>query len=750
MLDFRDQIVAARGQSTYAGVCLVLMVAVAICLGGCTTVEQRRDLSGDDSANRPTTGDTEQTTDTTVGDISDVSEDTGDSEQQPNPDSVDENEENAQSQPPATSDPISEDDSTTPTGSNEGSDEATASADETVPEGDNSIEVAILALPDNGVFHLRIDRQNTVFTLFGHETRARNVATLETTEVDDEDVHYQVFDDLPSGAYEFELCFSDRCFYPWPSRIIIPDGSSEQRFSTSIYVETGHPDFPETAGPACLSIRGQDMGVPSGEENCHWGLEMECMGEVYCQNGMALCRPLDGSPPSCFGLEQPLFHDVTEERGLTGYQPLSYNTDWYLTNESMPKGAGIGASSADFNGDGFTDVFFANTAGPDALFWGREGGTFERAYGTGLSNEITAVGSSSIMDYDQDGLVDIFLGSTGPTRIYRNNGDETFERVYLPGFERADGLTVGISFADPMGTGFTCAYQAYHFAGFDDHQRTFDDMACFTASSSYSAGWLFDFQEITSAFIGGWVDIDRDGDSDIWVVNDDVPGVEPRTHDLLYYNTLINDGSGDRAQLTLAEPECQCRIRRAGMGLGVADIDEDGRWDVLTSNLVDPPGPGGDPLAVGPDSIRADGSRVATLGGPNPWPDNNLMMQKRNGVFSDRGDERGIKNMKIYAHEPQIGRSSSWFLDFLDYDNDGYEDIYIANGPVNIRVSQDYNNQMFTMPHQPDTLLHNRGDGTFEDVSFGSGVEDTTIGRTALVHDYNRDGCLDIISVPSM
>lgn len=84
----------------------------------------------------------------------------------------------------------------------------------------------------------------------------------------------------------------------------------------------------------------------------------------------------------------------------------------------------------------------------------------------------------------------------------------------------------------------------------------------------------------------------------------------------------------------------------------------------------------------------------------------------------------------------------AWGTAFLDYDNDGLEDLYVVSGysrPGAIQaVLPDSEKE------QPNVLLRNNGDGTFEDVSFKSGADDPGVGRGGVYLDFNNDGCLDL------
>ena len=90
-----------------------------------------------------------------------------------------------------------------------------------------------------------------------------------------------------------------------------------------------------------------------------------------------------------------------------------------------------------------------------------------------------------------------------------------------------------------------------------------------------------------------------------------------------------------------------------------------------------------------------------------------------------------------------IGRKLrvAWGTAFMDYDNDGFEDIYVVSGFLE-------GSEVGANPEeQRNVLLRNAGDGTFEDVSAESGIDDQGIGRGSAYLDFNNDGCLDVYVV---
>ncbi|MCZ6670576.1 MAG: VCBS repeat-containing protein, partial [Acidobacteria bacterium] len=201
------------------------------------------------------------------------------------------------------------------------------------------------------------------------------------------------------------------------------------------------------------------------------------------------------------------------------------------------------------------------------------------------------------------------------------------------------------------------------------------------------------------------LDYDRDGDLDIYFVNSaDLPGFRSDTppRNALYRN----DGDWRFLEVTGA-----AGVGDGGYGMGctVADFDNDGDPDLYVTNF-----------------------------GPNI-----LYRKEGNGTFLDVTAAAGVG-------DPSWGTSAA----FADFDNDGHLDLFVANyleySLENHRFCGDYRRGFQSYcpdayEAAPDVLYHNRGDGTFEDISARAGVADTYgKGLGVVWGDYDRDGDPDI------
>ena len=201
------------------------------------------------------------------------------------------------------------------------------------------------------------------------------------------------------------------------------------------------------------------------------------------------------------------------------------------------------------------------------------------------------------------------------------------------------------------------------------------------------------------------VDYDQDGDLDVYLVQDSGAQASSRSGDRLFRNEL-ETGSLRFVDVT---DEAGITARGAGMGVAVGDIDNDGCYDLYILNR-----------------------------GPNQ-----LWRNRCDGTFEDVTESARVG-------DPRWGVSASFF----DFDADGFLDIYVANY-VDIPAGEnracsspsgipEYCSPQVFSP-EFDTLLRNRGDGSFEDVSVSSGIRKAAQnGLGVMTRDFNGDGLPDL------
>ena len=414
----------------------------------------------------------------------------------------------------------------------------------------------------------------------------------------------------------------------------------------------------------------------------------------------------------------PTFTDVTEAAGLTFKHSLG---DLEMSN--IAEATGSGGCFFDFDNDGFQDIYFVNGRWhPDIndnrgrSLKGKLANALYRNNGDGTFSDVTAragVGgpedaygmAASCADYDNDGDLDLYVCNYGRSILYRNNGDGTFTDVTEKAGLASPGWALAAPWLDYNGDGFldvfVCHYLEYDqgafqrtgayykadnfpgplsYPGRPDHLYRNNRDGTFTDVTKEVGLW-----EPTGRGMGALAcDLDGDGDVDLFVTNDAMAN-----------NGWINDGRGhftDKAvQMNVAFGEGGQGVSH--MGPFVADVDRNGLLDVLVPDMG-----------------------YSTLS-----------LQVRRGVFMDVTAQSGVALL--------CGQYTGWGGLLNDFDNDGYVDLFIANGdPHHLYVEE-------------ATLARNDGRGKFIDMARRSGefFHGKHVGRGAAFADYDNDGDLDIL-----
>ena len=379
------------------------------------------------------------------------------------------------------------------------------------------------------------------------------------------------------------------------------------------------------------------------------------------------------------------------------------------SGEAIDMGAGV--VILDFNGDGLHDIYVTNSVGANALYSNDGDGTFtDVAASAGVDDPDARSNGGCGADYDNDGDQDLYLTNYGPSRLFRNSGDGTFVDV-------ADAAGVVDTHAVLRSTG--CAWGDYDRDGHLDfivvrHLHEFEP----TALALYHNNADGTFTNVTyllgdipgsyplppndetygniwgAGYQPGWVDFDNDGDLDLYVVNDF--GIEIHSNVLWRNDGPAPDGTWSFFDASI---DSGADVTIYGMALAVGDYDLDGYLDMFVTNIRD------------------------------------------NVLLRNNGDGRTFTNTMpdVVPDIAKIGRKDrvTWGATFLDYDNDGDEDLYVVSGQLGGPTDANARNQR-------NVLLRNRGDGTFAKVSSAGGADDPGIGHGAGYLDFNGDGCLDL------
>jgi enediyne biosynthesis protein E4 len=348
------------------------------------------------------------------------------------------------------------------------------------------------------------------------------------------------------------------------------------------------------------------------------------------------------------------FTDVTEKSGLgrTGWQ--------------------TGVCVGDYDNDGWDDLF-CTFWGHNILFHNNGNGTFtDVTRKAGLFQQKGRWGTGcTFLDYDRDGYLDLFVCNFIKLDPYK---------VPSPG---------DMSFCQWKGVPTMCGPRGlpgdtnmlYHNNG----DGTFTDV-------SEKAGILKPGPRYSITATS--YDFDNDGWPDIYVAVDSEPSILfKNNHDGTFTDVAVMAGCAYNDD----------GHEQAGMGLGVADYDCDGWFDIFKTNFAD--------------------------------DTSDLYHNNGDGTFSDLSFNSGVGINSNYV---------AWGCGFVDYDNDGWSDIVQINGHVYPEIDHYNFGETFKNPR---LVYRNLGNGRFQDVSaqMGPGIAQRFSSRGAAFGDYDNDGGMDIL-----
>jgi hypothetical protein len=417
---------------------------------------------------------------------------------------------------------------------------------------------------------------------------------------------------------------------------------------------------------------------------------------------------------------QPTFTDIARDAGITFKHVFSPEKKYIV--ESMSGGVAL----IDYDNDGYLDIYLVNSLTVElaktngktrsALYHNNGDGTFTDVTDKAGVGDIGFGMGVAVGDYNNDGFDDLYVTCLGPNHLLKNNGNGTFTDVTNKAGVGDPRWSTGAAFVDydndgrldlfvsnyvdfnlnrlpEFGVGRTCQFKGvpvqcgprglpgagdslYHNNG----DGTFTDVSK-KAGVSDENGY-YGLGVICS-------DFDEDGLVDIFVANDSTPN-------FLYHNN--GDGTFKEIAFTSGTAVNESGSEQGSMGISLGDYDHDGRLDLFITNFDD--------------------------------EYNILYHNDGKGSYSDVSFRANVAKVSL----PYVG----WGTGFLDYDNDGWVDLFVANGHV--YPQRDHYRQR-------EFLHHNNHDGTFTEVAGQSGAAlgEERVGRGVAVGDIDNDGDVDVV-----
>lgn len=412
-----------------------------------------------------------------------------------------------------------------------------------------------------------------------------------------------------------------------------------------------------------------------------------------------------------------VFTDVTKQAGINWVHDNALSPDRYL-----PETVGAGCVFFDYDNDGWMDIYLVNSGASDfftpgkplknALYHNNHDGTFtDVADKAGVAGGTFGMGAAA-GDYDGDGRVDLYVTSYGRNILYHNNGNGTFTDVTEKAGVAAPGWSTCAVWFDYDKDGkldlFVSSFVDYNKETSCGNNRLGLKFYCIPRIFKPRPSHLFrnngngTFTDISEksgirrspgkSFGVVATDVNNDGWTDLFVANDTMPN-------FLFINKA--NGTFEEVGLQSGVAFSDNGSPRSGMGVDATDFDGDGWQDLFVANI-----------------------------------DQELFSLYRNQkdlTFTDEPGEIG----------PATRLLSGWGLKFFDYNNDGYPDLFLANGHPDDMVEK-----MTTRVKYKEPILMFENLGTkFTDVSARSGsvFSNSFPARGLTVGDYDNDGDLDVL-----
>jgi hypothetical protein len=420
--------------------------------------------------------------------------------------------------------------------------------------------------------------------------------------------------------------------------------------------------------------------------------------------------------------QQIHFRDVTTQAGIHfTHNNGAFGKKW------LPETMGPGCAFIDYDNDGYPDILLVNGddwpghhhAGPTTpkLYHNNHDGTFtDLTHKAGLDVPMFGLGVA-VGDYDNDGFDDLFITALGQSHLFHNNGNGTFTDVTkTAGLIGPSEFSTSAAWVDYDRDGkldllvanyVQWSEQGDLYCTLDGAHKSYCTPESYKGTSlrlwhNLGGGKFEDatqkagLGDPTSKSLGiAILDYNADGWPDILVANDTQPNK-------LYLNK--KDGTFEEHGVPSGIAFSEDGVARAGMGVDAADYDRSGRPSVIISNFA---------------------NQMVSL-----------YHNEGNGLFVDE------------APQSEVGRATLVTLGFgcffFDYDNDGWPDIFVADGHIEDAIERVQKRVSYA---EPAHLFRNLGGGKFQETTsqMGAAFANPRVARGAAYADIDNDGFLDVL-----
>jgi hypothetical protein len=420
--------------------------------------------------------------------------------------------------------------------------------------------------------------------------------------------------------------------------------------------------------------------------------------------------------------QQIHFRDITTQAGIHFTQNNgAFGKKW------LPETMGPGCAFIDYDNDGYPDILMINGADwpghphggatTPKLYHNNHDGTFtDVTRKAGLAVPMFGLGVA-VGDYDNDGFDDLFITALGQSHLFHNNGNGTFTEVTKSaGMFGPDEFSTSAAWVDYDRDGKLDLVVANYvrwteqtdlYCTLDGTHKSYCTPESYKGTSvrvwhNLGGGKFEDatqkagFGDPTSKSLGITIlDYNGDGWPDILIANDTQPNK-------LYLNK--KDGTFEERGVSTGIAFSEDGVARAGMGVDAADYDRSGQPSVIISNFA---------------------NQMVSL-----------YHNEGNGLFVDE------------APQSEVGRATLVTLGFgcffFDYDNDGWPDIFVADGHIEDQIEHVQKRVHYA---EPSHLFRNLSGGKFQEVTaqMGPVFAAPRVARGAAYADIDNDGFLDVL-----